>query len=304
MEVAQGVTVGRDDHAGTAPLPCRIEDRQHAAAGLGHDGDPLRLGRQDFGRRLAADCRAVPATRDRNQAQQEKTDSMDFHLINLRFPRSRWSPAPKLPCESTISTNRRTPETSRLIGRGSLVFPLPARRIQQRLAVAEDLQADVAQRADVVVDAGHRLQAAELAGQGPGQFAAAAQGQTLAVDLPVDPQRLRFEILVAADPRELQAAGKFLSGDGEGIGREGLRIGFQVAQVDDLAAGEVDLGDLIEPAAGRAAAGRGEIDLVFARASARRPPSASRPNRRSYRGAPAWRPPWRGNKSGRRSSPA
>ena len=52
VEVAQGVAVGRDDHAGTAPLPCRIEDRQHAAAGLGHDGDPLRLGRQDFGGRL------------------------------------------------------------------------------------------------------------------------------------------------------------------------------------------------------------------------------------------------------------
>ena len=52
VEVAQGVTVGRDDHAGTAPLSRRIEDRQHAAAGLGHDGDALRLGRQDFGRRF------------------------------------------------------------------------------------------------------------------------------------------------------------------------------------------------------------------------------------------------------------
>ncbi len=51
VEVAQGVAVGRDDHAGTAPLPCRIEDRQHAAAGLGHDGDALRLGRQDLGGR-------------------------------------------------------------------------------------------------------------------------------------------------------------------------------------------------------------------------------------------------------------
>ena len=54
VEVGQGVAVGRDDHAGAAPLPCRIEDRQHAAAGLGHDGDPLRLGRQDFGGRWAA----------------------------------------------------------------------------------------------------------------------------------------------------------------------------------------------------------------------------------------------------------
>ena len=45
VEVAQGVAVGRDDHAGAAPLPRRIEDRQHAAAGLGHHCDALRLGR-------------------------------------------------------------------------------------------------------------------------------------------------------------------------------------------------------------------------------------------------------------------
>ena len=147
-------------------------------------------------------------------------------MINLRFPRSRWSPAPKLPCESTISTNRRTPETSRLIGLDILVVAGNA-RVQERLAVAEDLQADIAQRADVVVDAGHRLQAAELAGQGPGQLAAAAKGQSLAVDLPVDPQRLRFEILVAADPRELQAAGEFFSGDGEGMGVKVSESGFK-----------------------------------------------------------------------------
>ena len=225
------------------------------------------------------------------------------HLINLRFPRSRWSPAPKLPSESTINTNRRTPETSRLIGRGLLVVAGNV-RVQQRLAVAEDLQTDVAQGANVVVDAGHRLQAAELAGQGPGQLAAAAQGQALAVTLPVDSQRLRFEILVAAGPRELQAAGEFLCGDGERIGREGLRVGFQIAEVDDLAAGEVDLGDLIEPAAGRAAAGRGEIDLAFAEHQRRgRPARAGRIDDR-IRALRPRKPPWHGNRSGRRSSPA
>ena len=66
VEVAQGVAVGRDDHAGTAPLPGRIEDRQHAAAGLGHDGDPLRFGLQDLGRRLGRRACAVTKRRIAN----------------------------------------------------------------------------------------------------------------------------------------------------------------------------------------------------------------------------------------------
>ena len=75
VEVAQGVAVGRDDHAGTAPLPCRIEDRQHAAAGLGHDGDALRLGRQDFGGRR----RRGPLNRERD-ARRTRTGTVTRHV--------------------------------------------------------------------------------------------------------------------------------------------------------------------------------------------------------------------------------
>ena len=84
VEVAQGVAVGGNHHAGAAPLPRRIEDRQHARGGLGHDGDPLRLGREDLGGRLG---RLRPASGDGEQEDCQEAADHDYMVPARNYER-------------------------------------------------------------------------------------------------------------------------------------------------------------------------------------------------------------------------
>ena len=91
VEVAQGVAVGRDDHAGAAALPVGGKDGQHAVLRLVHRGDSLRLGLEHGGRGFRPNER-IAGHIGNYGSQAKDPDSQSgcrFHLLSLALHKSR-----------------------------------------------------------------------------------------------------------------------------------------------------------------------------------------------------------------------
>jgi len=182
VEITERVTIGRYDHPEPPPLTRRIEDRQHLPRALA-----MTATRSDSAARTSGGASAGAQNRQTRPAPATAPMLLQLSFDQPQVPqiemvgRAQVAQRTRQPAPS-----RRTRSHARLISRGSCLgsFSSPAMAVSRSDFPSPTIcKADIAQRANVVVDSRHRLQAAELAGQGPDHLRTAAKSQSFAKKL-------------------------------------------------------------------------------------------------------------------------